>query len=249
MSALPLAPPVDDRTKQCGVTGMEYSFRMLGAEIDLMPNEKMILASHPHWFYFWKQVAAGVGVLGLLLLLVLVDANWLNQIIGWVATVALIVLLLNLLYEFIQWKTTRFAITDQRVAYQSGMFRRKGVSIPLNRINNVNFHQSAIARVLNNGVVTIESAGETGDSVFENIPDPEHVRSIIFAQVEADEQADSDRDAAALAQVMQQHVPPPTGPAEKTPKERLAALEELRSQGLVNDDEFKQKRQQILDEI
>lgn len=228
---------------------MEYNFRMLGAEIDLMPNEKMILASHPHWFYFWKQVAAGVGVLGLLLLLVLVDANWLNQIIGWVVTVAVIVLLLDLLYEFIQWKTTRFAITDQRVAYQSGMFRRKGVSIPLNRINNVNFRQSAIARVLNNGVVTIESAGETGDSVFENIPDPEHVRSIIFAQVEADEQADSDRDAAALAQAMQQHVPPPTGPAEKTPKERLAALEELRSQGLVNDDEFKQKRQQILDEI
>ena len=135
------------------------------------------------------------------------------------------------------------------MAYQSGIFRRRGVSIPLNRINNVNFFQSAIARILNNGVVTIESAGETGDSVFENIPDPEHVRSVIFAQVEADEQADSDRDAAALAQAMQQHMPPPTEPAEKTPKERLAALEELRSQGLVNDDEFKQKRQQILDEI
>jgi hypothetical protein len=48
---------------------------------------------------------------------------------------------------------------------------------------------------------------------------------------------------------MQQHVPPPPGPAEKSPQERLAALDELRSQGLVNDDEFKQKRQQILDEI
>jgi len=50
--------------------------------------------------------------------------------------------------------------------------RLRGVSIPLNRINNVNFDQSLIARLLNNGIVTIESAGETGDSVFENIRDP-----------------------------------------------------------------------------
>ncbi len=133
-------------------------------------------------------------------------------------------LLINTIYEFIQWQTTRFAITDQRVAYQSGIFRRRGVSIPLNRINNVNFEQSFIARMLNNGVVTIESAGETGDSVFENIPDPEHVRALIFAEVEADEQADSDRDAAALAKAMRdQQAPPSAAPAAPSATERLAA--------------------------
>jgi uncharacterized membrane protein YdbT with pleckstrin-like domain len=224
---------------------------MLGAEIDLMPNEKMILASNPHWFYFWKQVAAGAGVIGLLLLLGLVDANWLNSIIWWLVIGAVIVLVLNVIYQFVQWKTTRFAVTDQRVAYQSGIFRRRGVSIPLNRINNVNFNQSAIARALNNGVVTIESAGETGDSVFENIPDPEHVRTLIFAQVEADEQADSDRDAAALAKAMREQLPPAAGgaPAPPSAHDRLAALEEMKTKGLVSDAEYAAKRQQILDEL
>ena len=42
-------------------------------------------------------------------------------------------------------------------------------------------------------MVVIESAGETGDSVFENIPDPEEVRNVIFAQVEADEVADGNQ--------------------------------------------------------
>ena len=79
------------------------------------------------------------------------------------------------------------------------MIRRSGVSIPLNRITNVNFDQSIIARTLNNGIVTIESAGETGDSVFENIPDPENVRNVIFKQVDIDKEADSTRDADALA--------------------------------------------------
>jgi uncharacterized membrane protein YdbT with pleckstrin-like domain len=223
---------------------------MFGPDIDLMPNEKMVLASNPHWFYFWKQVLAGFGLIGLLLILWTVDADWVDTSIGWITLIAFIVLLVNTIYEFVQWQTTRFAITDQRVAYQSGILRRRGVSIPLNRINNVNFEQSFIARMLNNGVVTIESAGETGDSVFENIPDPENVRALIFAGVEADEQADSDRDAAALAKAMQQHVPPPPpASSDKSAQERLAALDHLKAQGLVDDAEYATKRQQILDEL
>jgi uncharacterized membrane protein YdbT with pleckstrin-like domain len=223
---------------------------MFGPDIDLMPNEKMVLASNPHWFYFWKQVLAGFGLIGLLLILWTVEADWVDTSIGWITLIAFIVLLVNTIYEFVQWQTTRFAITDQRVAYQSGIFRRRGVSIPLNRINNVNFEQSFISRMLNNGVVTIESAGETGDSVFENIPDPENVRALIFAGVEADEQADSDRDAAALAKAMQQHVPPPPpASSDKSAQERLAALDDLKAQGLVDDAEYAAKRQQILDEL
>jgi uncharacterized membrane protein YdbT with pleckstrin-like domain len=223
---------------------------MLGAEIELMPDEKMILASNPHWFYFWKQVAASFGILALLLAMWVTESDWLGTLLGWVTLIAFIVLLLDLAYEFVQWKTTRFAITDQRVAYQSGVVSRRGVSIPLNRINNVNFDQSLIARMLNNGIVTIESAGQTGDSVFENIPDPEHVRGLIFAQVEADEQRDSDRDAASLAKAMREHTadaPPP--PAPPSPTERLAALDELKEQGLIDAAEYAVKRQQILDEL
>jgi uncharacterized membrane protein YdbT with pleckstrin-like domain len=226
---------------------------MLGEEIELMPGEKMILASNPHWFYFWKQMAAAFGVVGLLLLLMWLNDGWAETMIGWAALIAFIILLVNLVYEFVQWKTTRFAITDQRVAYQSGIIRRRGVSIPLNRINNVNFDQTLIARMLNNGIVTIESAGQTGDSVFENIPDPEQVRTVIFAQVEADEQRDSDRDAASLAKAMRDQVEPSapaaSAPSPPSPTDRLAALDDLKTQGLVSDDEYAIKRQQILDEL
>lgn len=223
---------------------------MFGPDIDLMPGEKMVLASNPHWFYFWKQVLAAIGLLGLLVLLWTLEVDWASTVVGWVTLVAFVVLLIDVIYEFVQWQTTRFAITDQRVAYQSGIIRRRGVSIPLNRINNVNFEQSLIARILNNGVVTIESAGQTGDSVFENIPNPEHVRALIFAGVEADEQRDSDRDAAALAKAMRdQQGPSPVTPAPPSATERLAALDDLLAQGLIDESEYAVKRQQILDEL
>lgn len=227
------------------------------AHIDLMPGEEMILASNPHWFYFWKQVAAAVGIFGLLLLLWTVNTDWVDTFIGWVTLAAFIILVVDVIFEFIQWQTTRFAITTERVAYQSGMIRRRGVSIPLNRVNNVNFHQTMIARMLNNGVVVIESAGESGDSVFENIPDPEKVRTLIFAQVEADEQRDSDRDASSLAKALREQDPGLVGAAggstgaadQRTPQQRLAALDALKTQGLVNDQEYAAKRQQILDAL
>jgi uncharacterized membrane protein YdbT with pleckstrin-like domain len=220
---------------------------MIGSDIEVMPGEEMVIASNPHWFYFWKQVAAGIGVIGLLLLMWAWDVSWLDTILGWLIVLALVVLVVNTIYAFIQWRTTRFAVTSERVAYQSGIFRRTGVSIPLNRINNVNFHQSFIARLLDNGVVVIESAGETGDSVFENIPHPEEVRTTIFQQVAADEQRDSDRNAASLAKAMQDKMPPPAaGPGAD---ERLHQLDELRAKGLVNDEEYARKRQQILDEL
>jgi uncharacterized membrane protein YdbT with pleckstrin-like domain len=236
-----------ERVGESVIGFVEYDSEMAAAQLELMPGEKMVLSGNPHWWYFWKQVAAGVGVLALLFLLWSVDIDWISTAIGWLAVVAFIVWLANTIYALVQWRTTRFAVTDQRVAYQSGIIRRSGVSIPLNRINNVNFEQSLIARMLNNGIVTIESAGETGDSVFENIPDPEEVRTVIFGQMQADEQADSHRDAAAIRDALEGQ--PLTGSSGPTAQSRLDELEELQRRGLVSSEEFEIKRRQIVEDL
>lgn len=222
---------------------------MAGSQIDLMPGEDMILYSNPHWWYFWKDAVAGLIFLGFLFLLMMADDGWVNDGLGWLTMIAFIVFVVMTAYAFVQWRTTKFAITTERVAYQSGIIRRRGVSIPLNRINNVNFTQTMIARMLNNGVVIIESAGETGDSVFENIPEPERVRALIFKQVEADEQRDSDRDAAALAKALRDQTPPPAPSGAPSVPDRLKQLDDLRAQGLVTDEEYASKRQAIIEDL
>ena len=219
---------------------------MVGARFELMPGERMVLHSHPHWWYFWKQVAAGVVVLVLFVLRTSTSGAT-ATIVGWLTLATGVAWLADTIYEFAQWQTTRFAVTSERVAYQSGLIRRRGVSIPLNRINNVNFDQSLIARMLNNGIVTIESAGETGDSVFQNIPEPAEVRSTIFQQIQADEEADSQRDAAALASAMQQR--PADGGSGPSARQRLHQLDRLRADGLISDEEYSRKRAQILEDL
>ncbi len=220
-----------------------YTSSVVGPQLDLMPGETMVLHSHPHWWYFWKQVLSGVGIIVLLIVAIWAKGA-VATVLLWTTAIAFVVWLATTAYEFVQWQTTRFAITDQRVAYQSGFFRRKGVSIPLNRVNNVNFEQSMIARLLGNGTLTIESAGETGDSVFENIPDPDRVRSLIFQQVQAHSNNQAERDAAAMARAMQTDAAAPD--SHGSIEERLAKLEQLRTAGAITDDEYAKKRDEIL---
>ncbi len=215
---------------------------MAGSGFELMPGEKMILFARPHWWYFWKQAIGGLVVLAFLLLTVWAG-GWLATMLEWVTIAGLVAWLVYAVIGFVQWRTTMFAVTDLRVAYQTGFFRRKGVSIPLNRVNNVNFEQGFIARLTHNGIVIIESAGETGDSVFENIPEPSEVRRTIFQQMSAYETADSERGAAALAKAMRDDQPaPPTASIEA----RLTELDRLRDAGVVSEEEYQVKRAEIL---
>lgn len=217
--------------------------------LDLMPGEQLVVSERPHWWYFWKQVAAGVGLAALVFLAWSLDRDFLSSVVWWITVAVFVVWGANTLYQFVQWRSTQFVVTNQRVAYQGGFVRRTGVSIPLNRVNNVNFQQGVIARVLDNGTITIESAGETGDSVFENIPHPEQVRSTIFAQMRADTEAGSDRNAQAIADALSTQSSAPGGPAGPSVEERLGELERLREQGVVTDDEYAARRSQILDDL
>jgi uncharacterized membrane protein YdbT with pleckstrin-like domain len=70
-------------------------------------------------------------------------------------------------------------VTNHRVIYREGVVARIGVEIPISRVNNVNFHQSFIERLVGAGDLLIESGGEDGQSRFANIRDPEEVQNII----------------------------------------------------------------------
>ena len=70
-------------------------------------------------------------------------------------------------------------LTSQRVIFRAGVIARTGIEIPLDRVNNINFHQSIFERMIGAGDLLIESGGEDGLSVFDNIRDPEQVQSFI----------------------------------------------------------------------
>jgi len=219
-------------------------------DFSLLPGEKVELQTNPHWWFFWQHIAAGVGVL----LLFAVWLSWsgkglVNTTLEWLFTIAFIVWAVATGLRYIEYRTTVFMVTDKRVAYQSGLIRRNGMSIQLNRINNVSYEQGLFERVVSNGTVTIESAAEQGTTVFRNIPHPNDARQLIYREIDADEQRDASRDGRAVAQALRDTSAVPATTPLASAADRMTQLQELRSQGLISDADFEVKKAEILKDL
>jgi len=103
--------------------------------------------------------------------------------IGWFVTlVVLIYELVTFLIALFRIRSTVYTITNQRVMIESGLFSKSLSEIDLRYIDDSNFYQSVMARLLGIGNVTIISSDKsTPTYVLRNIKDPRTVRETIRA--------------------------------------------------------------------
>ncbi|MGD0083682.1 MAG: PH domain-containing protein [Acidimicrobiales bacterium] len=151
---------------------MAFPRKLLG------PGEEIVLESQPNWsilvprtLVFLAVVAASVAIL----------VEWTSAPL-WVGYVLLgigAVALLWLLAKVITWRSTSLVLTTTRVVYRTGVMRRLGREIPLDRIQDVTYIQSIFERLLGAGSLRIESAGASGDEPFPDIRQPAVVQSLI----------------------------------------------------------------------
>lgn len=194
--------------------------------------ESMALDLRPHWWFFAGPVAALTGAIVLALVALATLEGDVRRIVGWVLLAVIVVCAVWLLIRYITWATITFAVTSHRLIYRSGVLTKKGVEIPLERVNNVNFHQSLFERIIGAGDLLIESAGLDGRQRFADIRHPGRVQNLIHAQIEAknDRRITSD--------------PVTSGPVDVATQ--LERLEKLRSRGVLSDDEFEVQKRRLL---
>jgi uncharacterized membrane protein YdbT with pleckstrin-like domain len=130
---------------------------------------------------------------------------------------------------------TYFVVTSRRVIYRTGVLSKRGVEIPLERINNINFHQRVIDRIIGAGDLDIESAGRDGQSHFDFIRHPDGVQHEIYRQMETRNMP------VAMA-------PSPTAPAAPAGgvPEQIEQLARLRDQGHITEAEYEAKKAELL---
>lgn len=202
----------------------------------LTSGEEIIREFRPHWrmlaipaFWFIAGIAA------IVLAYRFADGN-----VPLFASLAVIVALVPLtLFPIIQWWFTTYVLTNERLITRSGVVARAGVEIPLENITNVVFNQSVIERILKSGDLLIESAGESGQSRFRDIPDPEEFQSLLYRTRET-RTGIAGRAATGTGVVAK-------GPPD--PTEQLERLARLHKDGVLTDEEFRQKKQSLLDQM
>jgi uncharacterized membrane protein YdbT with pleckstrin-like domain len=170
----------------------------------LTKDEYVVLHLHPHWKALVRPVL--VMVLGIAVLvagwIILPDGSGGEIGMYVLAGVVLVGLLWLALWPFLNWRTTHYVFTNERVLLQRGVLSRDRRDIPLSRVNDHAMTQRFSERLLGCGTLTIESAGERGQSVLADIPRVERVQTTLYELVEADRDAhtagDADEPPAAI---------------------------------------------------
>ena len=158
-------------------------------------DEQTVLLLRPHWktlirpFLFAVVVVAAALVVEVVLLSAK-DAAALELV---VAVVAILAIMLWLAVPVLRWRTTTYELTTKRLRMREGIVTRRGRDIPLARINDVSFEKGLLDRLLGAGRLVVESAGEHGQILLNDIPHVEQVQGTLFRLVE-DEQRRLERE-------------------------------------------------------
>jgi uncharacterized membrane protein YdbT with pleckstrin-like domain len=104
-----------------------------------------------------------------------------------VAAVAILAVMLWLIVPVLRWRTTIYELTTRRLRVRSGIVTRRGRDIPLARINDVSFEKGLLDRLLGSGRLVVESAGEHGQILLNDIPRVEYTQATLFRLVEEEQ--------------------------------------------------------------
>ena len=205
----------------------------------IQDGETLALDLRPHWWYFSRNIFTGIPLFIVLILVLNIDDNDASKYLGWLVGIIVIVWAGWLVLKYFQWTMTYFVVTSRRVIYRTGVLSKRGVEIPLERVNNINFHQRVIDRIIGAGDLDIESAGKDGQSHFDFIRHPDGVQHEIYRQMEFRNMPHTQPSGVAA--------PAPT-PAASVP-EQIEQLAHLRDQGHITPAEYEQKKAQLLERM
>lgn len=179
----------------------------------LAPGETIQFEMRPHWRVLFLPVIALLAIVFGGGYLVGKMGVWFSGSLGDILRVVLIVALVGLFawlvaMPVVRWFTEQYVFTNRRVITRSGVVRRRGRDVPLDKINNVSFEYSLLERIFQAGTLTIESAADSGALNIRNVPEVEVVQRRVYELVE------TNRAAGQAPASAQPPVAPPTQPTQ-----------------------------------
>ncbi len=103
---------------------------------------------------------------------------------GWIATAIIITIqLIVLTVAWIRLRATSYTVTNQRVLIEQGVFTKTVDEIDLRYVDDSQFQQTLVDRILGIGNVTLISSDKTSPRyMLRSVKDPRGVRELVRAQ-------------------------------------------------------------------
>lgn len=129
--------------------------------MELRAHENELYAGRPSWRALMSFYLGGIGLAVLVVVILgLLVGEW-----GLSVAIAAPLVVLTLVIGYLRRVSTKYLITNQRLRISRGIVRRHVQETRLERVQNVNYQQSVLDRMLGVGTVDFDTAG-TDDSEF-----------------------------------------------------------------------------------
>lgn len=202
-------------------------------------NERVLFIGRQHWFLLVSAVAAELFALAVIFsvaiaMTVFFTASPFLWLVPVIAFLLMLLPIITMTRDILNWTNHQYVITNWRVIQISGIFNKNITDSSLEKVNDVKMTQSALGRIFNYGDIEILTASELGVNLFKRIEDPVQFK---IAMLNAKEALES-RDIRAASKALTPDIPG-----------MILQLDQLRKQGIITDEEFQQKKADLLSKL
>ena len=194
-------------------------------------NEHIILVARQHWLVLLAKIlSACVLVISLIVLVTLIWWIWLPNPLVLLGYLLLLLPILSLLRDLSIWQNRQYIVTNWRVIQISGVFNKDVTDSSLEKVNDVKLEQSFWGRLLDYGDIEILTASDLGANKFNQIGRPIQFKTAMLNAKEKLEQGQTNGGRGSEPDIV----------------DLIAQLDNLRKQGVLTEEEFQQKKAQLL---
>jgi uncharacterized membrane protein YdbT with pleckstrin-like domain len=199
-------------------------------------RETIVLAARQHWIVLARALLIEVITIVIIIAvafgaaIALPDYSALITIVGFVV---MTIPVATMTIDVLAWSNRQFIITNRRVIQLSGVFNKKVTDSNLEKVNDVKMEQTLFGRLFGYGDIQILTASELGVNRFDRIDDPIRFKTAMLNAKEA-----FDHEISDITPSFPRSIP-----------DMIAQLDVLRKEGILTEEEFQQKKAELLSKL
>jgi len=205
----------------------------------LAEGEKILAITRQHWFVvassiFFESAMILISLIALIVgVFVVKDVPTVAELIIALACLIIIFIMgLSMLRDVLIWWNRQYIITSMRVIQISGVINKNLTDSSLEKVNDVKLSQSIIGRIFDYGDVEILTASELGANLFRRIGNPVGFKT---AMINSKQELEHGGESLSTR-------------SDDVPS-MIAQLDQLNKQGVLTDEEFARKKQELLEKM
>lgn len=199
-------------------------------------REKIILTARQHWLRLFRNIVIEIILITIFFSLTVIAAFNLSDNLRYLSIAVMVGFIFilfpvfSMIRDILQWTNRQYIVTNRRVIQIAGVMNKNVTDSSLEKVNDVKMVQSALGRILNYGDIEILTASELGTNTFRQIARPIRFKQAMINSKERLDHSQNDTDQESAASLIQK-------------------LDQLRQAGILTEDEFQNKKSELLAKI